>query len=62
MSSVLGAGIKPTRGFLLDLKKRVKFIEEGYKLLEMKRDELARELRSNLDLLRVKRSELEKKF
>lgn len=62
MSSVLGAGVKPTRGFLLDLKKRVKFIEEGYKLLEMKRDELARELRSSLDLLSVKRNELEKEF
>ena len=62
MSSVLGAGVKPTRGFLLELRRRVKFIEEGYKLLEMKRDELARELRSSLDLLGVKRSELEKEF
>ena len=62
MSSVLGAGVKPTRGFLLDLKKRVTFVEEGYKLLEMKRDELARELRSSLDLLGLKRKELEKKF
>jgi V/A-type H+-transporting ATPase subunit D len=62
MSSVMGAGVKPTRGFLLDLKKRTKFIEEGYKLLEMKREELARELRFSLDELAIQRSDLEKKF
>lgn len=60
--SVLGAGVKPTRGFLLELKKRVKFIEEGHRLLEMKRDELGRELRSSLDALGTQRSELEKRF
>ncbi|MCW3976225.1 MAG: V-type ATP synthase subunit D [Candidatus Bathyarchaeota archaeon] len=62
MSTVLGAGVKPTRGFLLELKKRVKFIEEGHRLLEMKRDELGRELRSSLDTLGTQRSELEKRF
>ncbi len=62
MSAILGAGVKPTRGFLLELKKRVRFIEEGYKLLEMKRDELGRELKSCIDLLGTQRSELEKNF
>jgi len=62
MAAVLGAGVKPTRGFLLELKRRVKFIEEGYKLLEMKRDELGRELKSSLDALGTQRSELEKNF
>ncbi len=62
MAAVLGAGTKPTRGFLLELKRRVRFIEEGYKLLEMKRDELGRELKSSLDALGTQRSELEKNF
>ncbi len=60
--SVLGAGVKPTRGFLLELKKRVKFIEEGHRLLEMKRDELGRELRLSLEALGTQRRELEKRF
>ena len=62
MSTILGAGVKPTRGFLLELKKRVKFIEEGHKLLEMKRDELGRELKTCLDSLGTQRNELEKDF
>ncbi len=55
MAAVLGAGVKPTRGFLLQLKRRVVFIEEGYKLLELKRDELANQLRANLEELTAKK-------
>jgi len=55
MPGILGAGVKPTRGFLLQLKRRVGFIEEGYKLLELKRDELANELRANLEVLSAKK-------
>ncbi|MEM2122544.1 MAG: V-type ATP synthase subunit D [Candidatus Bathyarchaeia archaeon] len=56
-----GARAKPTRGFLLQLKRRVGFIEEGYKLLEMKRDELAKELRSDLEELSSRRIGFEEK-
>jgi len=59
MASVAGARVKPTRGFLLQLKRRVKFIEEGYKLLEMKRDELARQLRLDLKELSSRREGFE---
>jgi len=55
MAAVLGAGVKPTRGFLLQLKRRVGFVEEGHRLLELKRDELANELRANLEELSAKK-------
>ncbi len=55
MAEATGARAKPTRGFLLQVKRRVKFIEEGYKLLEMKRDELAKELRRDLEELSSRR-------
>ncbi|MBS7645960.1 MAG: V-type ATP synthase subunit D [Candidatus Bathyarchaeia archaeon] len=61
MAAVIGAKAKPTRGFLLQLKRRVGFIEEGYKLLEMKRDELAKELRSDLEELASRRIGFEEK-
>ncbi len=51
--SVGSIRVMPTRGFLLDFKRRVKAIEEGYKLLEMKRDELANRLRAYLEELRA---------
>jgi V/A-type H+-transporting ATPase subunit D len=61
MSISLGAAVKPTKGFLLQLKKRVSFIEEGYRLLELKRDELAKELRTSLEELAVGRKGFEEK-
>ena len=58
--SVAGIRVMPTRGFLLDFKRRVKAIEDGYKLLEMKRDELTNKLRAFLEELKAaKRSVLE---
>jgi len=57
-----GVRIMPTRGFYLEFKKKVKYIEEGYKLLEMKRDELTRELRENLNQLKIVRRECDKRI
>ncbi|MCS7116672.1 MAG: V-type ATP synthase subunit D [Nitrososphaerota archaeon] len=53
--------VRPTKGFLLELKKRIVFIEEGYKLLKLKRDELAKTIRSYLEFLEAKRAEFEAK-
>lgn len=61
MAMALGARVKPTKGFLLQLKKRVGFIEEGYRLLELKRDELANELRASLGELAAKKKRLEER-
>jgi len=53
--SVAGIRVMPTRGFLIEFKRRIKAIEEGYKLLEMKRDELTNKLRNYLDTLKSAR-------
>jgi len=60
--AVRGMRIMPTRGFYLEFKKKVKYIEDGYKLLEMKRDELTRKLREDLDQLKIVRREYERKI
>ena len=47
--------IRPTKGYLLDLKRRVVFVEKGYQLLKLKRDNLAKELKNTLENLQGKR-------
>lgn len=54
--------IRPTKGFLIELKRRIGFIERGCELLKMKRDQLSKELREGLDELRVRRRALEDKL
>jgi len=54
--------VRPTRGYLFDLKKRITFIEKGCEFLKMKRDHLARELRVSIDVLRGRRKILEDKL
>jgi len=56
--SVTGMRVIPTKGFLLDLKRRVKIIKEGYRLLSMKRDELTAKLTAFLEQLKATRKEV----
>ena len=56
--SVAGLRVAPTKGFLLNFKRRVKFIEEGYELLSMKRDELSKLLKDYLEDLKAAREEV----
>ena len=42
-------GVRYTKGFLLDLKRRLEFIKDAHDLLEMKRDQLMIELRKALE-------------
>jgi len=42
-------GVRYTKGFLLDLKRRLEFIKDAHDLLEMKRDQLMTELRKALE-------------
>ena len=60
--SVAGLRVAPTKGFLLNFKRRVKFIEEGYKLLSMKRDELSKMLKDYLRDLKAAREEIGKEI
>jgi len=50
--------IKPTRSELLELKKRIKLSEKGYKLLRMKRDTLIMEFFKVLNRARNIRTQL----
>ncbi len=54
--------VKPTRSELIELKKKIKLSESGYKLLKMKRDGLILELFAILEKARDVRSELEREF
>ncbi len=59
--SVVG-GVRPTKGFLLEMKKRLSFIERGCEFLKLKRDHLAKELTVALDVLRGRRSKINEKL
>ena len=52
------AGVKPTKGFLMDMKRRIGFIERGTEFLKLKRDQLAKQLTTSLDVLRGRRKVL----
>lgn len=49
------SGVRPTKGFLFQMKKRLGFIERGCEFLKLKRDHLAKELRESLEVLRGQR-------
>jgi len=51
-------GIRPTKGFLMEMKRRIGFIEKGTEFLKLKRDHLAKELTSAIDILKGRRSVL----
>ena len=53
MSSL--SGVRPTKGYLMDLKRRIGFIERGCEFLKLKRDHLAKELSASLDILKGRR-------
>lgn len=49
------SGVRPTKGFLMDMKRRIGFIERGCEFLKLKRDHLAKELSTSLDVLKGRR-------
>jgi len=53
------SGVRPTKGFLIELKRRISFIERGCEFLKLKRDHLAKELSASIEVLRGRRSKLE---
>lgn len=48
-------GIRPTKGFLMELKRRIGFIERGTEFLKLKRDHLAKELTTSIEVLKGRR-------
>jgi len=55
----MSLGVRYTRGFLLDLKRRLSFVRDAHELLEMKRDQLIREIRNAIAKLEEIRGEVE---
>ena len=51
-------GIRPTKGYLMEMKRRIGFIERGTEFLKLKRDHLAKELTTSIDELKGRRSKL----
>jgi len=49
-------GIRPTKGFLMEMKRRMGFIERGTEFLKLKRDHLAKELTASIEVLKGRRS------
>ncbi|MBN1682746.1 V-type ATP synthase subunit D [Candidatus Bathyarchaeota archaeon] len=53
MSSM--SGVRPTKGYLMEMKRRIGFIEKGCEFLKLKRDHLAKELSASIDILKGRR-------
>ncbi len=51
-------GVRPTKGYLMEMKRRIGFIERGTEFLKLKRDHLAKELTTSIDILKGRRSKL----
>ncbi|MCW4049073.1 MAG: V-type ATP synthase subunit D [Candidatus Bathyarchaeota archaeon] len=49
------SGIRPTKGYLMETKRRVQIVERGAEFLKLKRDQLAKELTSSLEVLKGRR-------
>lgn len=48
-------GVRPTKGYLMEMKRRIGFIERGTEFLKLKRDHLAKELTASIEVLRGRR-------
>jgi V/A-type H+-transporting ATPase subunit D len=51
-------GVRPTKGFLMEMKRRIGFIERGTEFLKLKRDHLAKELTTSIEILKGRRGRL----
>ena len=58
----MSLSIRYTRGFLLDLRRRLSFVRSAHDLLEMKRDQEIKEISSAIERLRELKAALEKKI
>jgi V/A-type H+-transporting ATPase subunit D len=56
------SGVRPTKGYLIEMTKRLSFIERGCEFLKLKRDHLAKELSISLEVLRGRRDKINERL
>jgi V/A-type H+-transporting ATPase subunit D len=49
------SGVRPTKGYLMETKRRIQVVERGTEFLKLKRDQLAKQLTESLDVLKGRR-------
>jgi len=49
------SGVRPTKGYLMEMQRSIVFIERGTEFLKLKRDHLAKELSESIEVLRGRR-------
>ena len=49
------SGVRPTKGYLMETKRRIQTVERGTEFLKLKRDQLAKYLTESLDVLKGRR-------
>lgn len=52
------SGVRPTKGYLMETKRRITVVERGTEFLKLKRDQLAKDLTESLEVLRGRRANL----
>ncbi len=52
------SGVRPTKGYLMETKRRIQVVERGTEFLKLKRDQLAKQLTESLDVLKGRRGML----
>jgi V/A-type H+-transporting ATPase subunit D len=52
------SGVRPTKGYLMETKRRIQTVERGTEFLKLKRDQLAKDLTESLDVLKGRRGML----
>ncbi|MCJ7731115.1 V-type ATP synthase subunit D [Candidatus Bathyarchaeota archaeon] len=52
------SGVRPTKGYLMETKRRIQTVERGTEFLKLKRDQLAKELTESLEVLKGRRGML----
>jgi len=56
------SGVRPTKGYLIEMTKRLSYIERGCEFLKLKRDHLAKELSVSLEVLRGRRDKINERL
>ena len=54
----ISSDVRPTKGYLMETKQRIRVVERGTEFLKLKRDQLAKELTESLAVLKGRRGQM----